>query len=69
MGRVAATPRPGIAPLDQLSFDIGRAYHNYKLLLERTLRKFGLDRHVRAGMGHMGYVVQPGTDQDFFRRL
>jgi DNA-binding MarR family transcriptional regulator len=62
MGRVAATPRPGIAPLDQLSFDIGRAYHNYKLLLERTLRKFGLDRHVRAGMGHILFALFENDD-------
>ena len=52
----------GTAPLDELSFDIGRAYYNYKLLLERTLRKLGLDRHVRAGMGHILFALFENDD-------
>lgn len=43
--------------LDELWSHIGRAYHNYKLLLERTLRRFGLERHVRAGMGHVLFTL------------
>ncbi len=39
--------------LDELFFHIGRAYFNYKLLLERTLREMGLDRVVSPGMGHL----------------
>jgi DNA-binding MarR family transcriptional regulator len=43
--------------LEELSFYIGRAYYNYKLLLERTLRDFGLDRHVSPGMGHLLFAL------------
>jgi DNA-binding MarR family transcriptional regulator len=39
--------------LDELFFHLGRAYFNYKLLLERTLRELGLDRLVSPGMGHL----------------
>jgi len=43
--------------LERLSFSIGRVYYNYKLLLERTLRGLGLDRHVSAGMGHILFAL------------
>jgi hypothetical protein len=43
--------------LDELSFYIGRAYYNYKLLLERTLRGLGLDRLVSPGMGHLLFAL------------
>ncbi len=39
--------------LDELFFHVGRAYYNYKLLLERTLREMELDRLVSPGMGHL----------------
>ena len=45
------------AALEELSFYIGRAYYNYKLLLERTLREFGLDRLVTPGMGHLLFAL------------
>ena len=58
-----AVAKPGeTAPLDELCFDIGRAYYNYKLLLERTLVKAGLDRHVRAGMGHILFALFENDD-------
>ena len=41
------------AALEELSFYIGRAYYDYKLFLERTLRAHGLDRLVSPGMGHL----------------
>lgn len=43
--------------LEELSFYIGRAYYNYKLLLERTLRDLGLDRLVSPGMGHLLFAL------------
>ena len=43
--------------LEELSFYIGRAYYNYKLLLERTLRGLGLDRLVSPGMGHLLFAL------------
>ena len=49
--------RPRAAALEELSFWIGRAYYNYKRLLERTLREQGLDRHVSAGMGHILFTL------------
>jgi DNA-binding MarR family transcriptional regulator len=49
--------RPRTAALEELSFWIGRAYYNYKLLLERTLRGLGLDRHVSPGMGHILFTL------------
>jgi DNA-binding MarR family transcriptional regulator len=49
--------RARTAPLEELSFWIGRAYYNYKLLLERTLRGLGLDRHVSPGMGHILFTL------------
>ena len=49
--------RPRAAALEELSFWIGRAYYNYKLLLERTLRGRGLDRHITAGMGHILFTL------------
>ena len=49
--------RPRAAALEELSFWIGRAYYNYKLLLERTLRGVGLDRHVSPGMGHILFTL------------
>jgi len=45
------------AALEALSFHIGRAYYNYKLLLERTLRDLRLDRHVSPGMGHLLFAL------------
>src|SRR6185295_12537877 len=45
------------AALEELSFCIGRAYYNYKLLLERTLRGLGLDRLVSPGMGHLLFAL------------
>lgn len=45
------------AALEELSFCIGRAYYNYKLLLERTLKDLGLDRHVSPGMGHLLFAL------------
>lgn len=45
------------AALDELFFHIGRAYYNYKLLLERTLRGLGLDRLVSPGMGHLLFTL------------
>jgi DNA-binding MarR family transcriptional regulator len=39
--------------LDELFFHIGRAYYNYKNLLERTLREQRLDSLVSPGMGHL----------------
>ena len=50
------TPAPALA-LEELSFYIGRAYYNYKLLLERTLRDLGLDRLVSPGMGHLLFAL------------
>lgn len=46
-----------LRPLEELSFYIGRAYYNYKLLLERTLRDLGLDRLVSPGMGHLLFAL------------
>lgn len=43
--------------LDELFFHIGRAYFNYKLLLERTLRALGLDGVVSPGMGHLLFTL------------
>jgi DNA-binding MarR family transcriptional regulator len=43
--------------LEELSFYIGRAYYNYKLLLERTLRGLGLERLVSPGMGHLLFAL------------
>jgi DNA-binding MarR family transcriptional regulator len=43
--------------LEELSFYIGRAYYNYKLLLERTLRDLSLDRLVSPGMGHLLFAL------------
>ena len=43
--------------LEELSFTIGRAYYNYKLLLERSLRGLGLDRLVSPGMGHLLFAL------------
>src|SRR5262245_59428583 len=45
------------APLEELSFFIGRAYYNYNLLLERTLVAIGLDEHVSPGMGHLLFAL------------
>jgi len=49
--------RPRAAALEELSFWIGRAYYNYKLLLERTLRGLGLERTVSPGMGHILFTL------------
>jgi DNA-binding MarR family transcriptional regulator len=49
--------RPRAAALEELSFWIGRAYYNYRLLLERTLKGLGLDRHVSPGMGHILFAL------------
>jgi DNA-binding MarR family transcriptional regulator len=38
---------------DELFFHVSRAYYNYRLLLERTLRDLRLDRLVSPGMGHL----------------
>jgi DNA-binding MarR family transcriptional regulator len=46
-----------VRALEELSFYIGRAYYNYKLLLERTLRDLGLDRLVSPGMGHLLFAL------------
>jgi len=43
--------------LEELSFYIGRAYYNYKSLLERTLRDLRLDRHISPGMGHVLFTL------------
>jgi DNA-binding MarR family transcriptional regulator len=43
--------------LDQLWSYIGRAYYNYKLLLERTLRELELDGTVSPGMGHILFTL------------
>jgi len=48
--------------LDELFFHIGRAYFNYKLLLERTLRDFDLDTVVSPGMGHLLFTLFEGDD-------
>src|SRR6185295_414111 len=42
-----------VRALEELSFYIGRAYYNYKLFLERTLRSLRLDDLVSPGMGHL----------------
>ena len=52
MIKAAAAPA-----LEELTFYIGRAYYNYKLLLERLLADVGLDRHVRPGMGHILFAL------------
>lgn len=56
-GRARRSSRRDVQPLEQLSFYIGRAYYNYKLLLERTLVQVGLDRYVSAGMGHILFTL------------
>jgi DNA-binding MarR family transcriptional regulator len=43
--------------LEELSFYIGRAYYNYKGMLERTLRDLRLDRHISPGMGHVLFTL------------
>jgi DNA-binding MarR family transcriptional regulator len=45
------------AALEEVWSYIGRAYYNYRLLLERTLRELGLDRHVSPGMGHILFTL------------
>lgn len=49
--------------LEELSFYIGRAYYNYKLLLERTLRGRGLHRRVSPGMGHLLFALFEEDDR------
>ncbi len=49
-------------PLEELTFYIGRAYYNYKVLLERTLVELGLDQHVRPGMGHILFALFEDDD-------
>lgn len=56
--KTAAAP-PG---LRRIWSYIGRAYYNYKLLLERTLLRHGLDRHVSAGMGHVLFTLFENDD-------
>lgn len=55
--RVAKPVRPEKRALEELSFYIGRAYYNYKALLERTLVETGLDAHLSPGMGHILFAL------------
>lgn len=51
-------PAPAREPaLEELFFGVSRAYYNYKILLERLLEEYGLDRHVRPGMGHILFTL------------
>ena len=43
--------------LEELSFYIGRAYFNYKLMLERILADLDLDSHLSPGMGHILFAL------------
>jgi len=52
--------RSAPAALDELWSYVGRAYYNYKLLLERTLRDRGLEGTVRPGMGHILFTLFEG---------
>jgi DNA-binding MarR family transcriptional regulator len=49
--------KAGKGALEEISFYIGRAYYNYKLLLERTVRAHGLERVVSPGMGHILFTL------------
>jgi DNA-binding MarR family transcriptional regulator len=51
------TPLPGTLGLDDLSFYVGRLYSHYCLVLEDSLRRHGLARCIRPGMGPLMFAL------------
>ena len=52
-----AVPDARATALEELSFYIGRAYFNYKLMLVRILEDLELDTHLSPGMGHILFTL------------
>lgn len=54
---------PGTMGLEDLSFYLGRTYHHYCLVLQDSLTKHGLTKHLRPGMGPVVFALFEREEQ------